>query len=105
MRDWNVEQRAKLQPQFDNLQLKAVGIGSQPFILWKNRQYATHRLTFDRDVLQVEGQPLPKRKNLNDEDQDDDDDDDGDEKEKAEEVAAPDPDLTIPADPDERSTV
>ena len=55
MRDWVVELRQKLQPEWNNLRLKRVGEGSQPFILWKNRQYATHRMTYEPAALQVEG--------------------------------------------------
>ena len=101
MRDWVVQLRAKLQRHFDNLKLRAVGEGAQPFILWKNRQYAAHRLTFDPDVLQVEGMPIPERrkpKSDNDDEEDDDDDDEHQDK-----PAVPDAELTVPADPAEQA--
>lgn len=44
LRDFVLAERAKFQPHFDNLQIKGVHNGSQPFVLWKNRQYAEHRL-------------------------------------------------------------
>ena len=62
MRDWVVQLRAKLMQKWANLQLKAVGPGSQPFILWKNRQYATHRTSYDRDALYIAGDPGPQGK-------------------------------------------
>jgi hypothetical protein len=56
MRDWVVELRAKLEPRFMNLSAGGVRANSQPMLMWKNRQYATHRRTFDRGALQVEGE-------------------------------------------------
>jgi hypothetical protein len=101
IRDWVVQLRAKLQPQWDNLKLKAVGVGSQPFILWKNRQYATHRRTYDRGVLQVEGMKIPAPAKSASEDKEDDDDDEEDEDD--ERPLGPDADLTVPAEPTERA--
>ena len=37
MRDWVLELREKMQPKIANLNLKGVGPGSQPFVLWKDR--------------------------------------------------------------------
>jgi hypothetical protein len=62
MRDWIAQFREKLEPKFANLNLKGVGAGSQPFVLWKDKQYAIHRLTYDHDVLQIEGDPASGRK-------------------------------------------
>ena len=56
MRDYVVELRKKLEPRFPNLAAGRVGANSQPLLMWKNRQYATHRMTFDRKALQVEGE-------------------------------------------------
>ena len=39
---------------------KGVGEGSQPFVLWKNSQRATHRTAFDRAALYVPGPPAPR---------------------------------------------
>ena len=51
MRDYVLVLREKVAPRWKNLQLKGVGVGSQPFVLWRNRQYATHRTSFDRKAL------------------------------------------------------
>ena len=55
MRDYIVPLREKLSKRWPNLQLKAVATGSQPFILWKNAQLATHRTSCDPDELYVAG--------------------------------------------------
>ena len=73
MRDFVVDLRKKLAPTFVNLSVKGVSGTSQPFLMWRNRQYATHRRTYDRATLQVEGEPLKKG-------------------------AVPDPELRVPAD-------
>jgi len=59
MRDYVVELRAKLEPRFRNLAAgsgRGLGATSQPFLMWKNRQYASHRMLYDRGALQVEGE-------------------------------------------------
>ncbi len=53
MRDFVVRLRRRLEPRFENLTIPGSHKGSQPFVLWKNRQYAAHRLDFDRGKLQV----------------------------------------------------
>ena len=52
--------RAKIEPRFLNLVAPGVNAAQQPFMIWKNVQYATHRMTFDRAQLQVEGEPRPE---------------------------------------------
>jgi hypothetical protein len=59
MRDYIVPLREQLSKRFRNLQLKAVATGSQPFILWKNTQLATHRTSWDPEELYVAGEPGP----------------------------------------------
>jgi len=110
MRTWIIELREKLQPEFDNLQHEEVAEGSQPFILWKNTQYATHRRAFDPGVLEVEGRPSPrwvaeekkraKEQRKKKEDDEDDEDDDDDERPRRH---RPDPELFVPADEHERA--
>jgi hypothetical protein len=56
MRDFVVQLRRKLEPRFPGLTVKGMRTTSQPFLMWKNRQYATHRMDYDRDALQVEGE-------------------------------------------------
>ena len=53
MRDFVTGLRGKLSPDFPNLRLKVVGVGSQPFVLWKDTQRATHRNAFDPAALYV----------------------------------------------------
>jgi hypothetical protein len=56
IRDHVVQLRAKLARQFENLRVRGMHAGSQSLVMWKNRQYATHRMTLNRDALQVAGQ-------------------------------------------------
>lgn len=79
MREYVVELRKKLEPTFENLKVRGVHAGSQPFVLWKNRQYAAHRMQYDPSVLQPEDESL------------------------GEDDAERDPDLTVPSDPPERA--
>ncbi|MEZ6059396.1 MAG: DUF1592 domain-containing protein [Planctomycetaceae bacterium] len=83
MRDFVTVLRGKLVPKFDNLRIEGVHVGSQPFVLWKNRQYAAHRRSFDPAVL-VARSDAP--------------DDDA-----SEETATVDADLLIPAGDGERA--
>ena len=46
--------RSRLVPKFPSLKVEGIHVGSQPFVLWRNRQYATHRQSFDRSSLIVE---------------------------------------------------
>lgn len=43
MREFVLVERAKYEPKIDNLEIFGVHKGSQPFVLWKNDQYAAHR--------------------------------------------------------------
>jgi hypothetical protein len=63
MRDYVVDLRQRLSPQFPNLEVEGSNRGSQPFVLWKNRQYAAHRLTYDREALQVDDQAADEADN------------------------------------------
>ncbi|MEO8497307.1 MAG: DUF1592 domain-containing protein, partial [Planctomycetota bacterium] len=59
MRDYVLALRPKLSPQFEDLYIEGNHKGSQPFVLWKNRQKAAHRRAFDRGALLVEGDEIP----------------------------------------------
>ncbi|MEO7414918.1 MAG: DUF1592 domain-containing protein [Opitutaceae bacterium] len=74
MRDYIVKVRAKVEPRFLNItagkiaangqgrgnNAQGVNSGSQVMMIWKNVQYATHRMKFDPVQLQVEGEaPVP----------------------------------------------
>ncbi len=54
MRDFVVALRSRLKPKVENLKIEGSHVGSQPFVLWKNRQYVANRRTYDRQLLQVE---------------------------------------------------
>ncbi len=106
MRDFVVSLREKLQPKFSNLVLKGVAAGSQPFILWKNRQYATHRTSLNRDALQIDGVEAPDTAATDTDakveaDPRDDDEDGIDKPDQSKPKR--DPGLTIPADENERA--
>jgi hypothetical protein len=57
MRDFVVELRKKLVPEVKNLTGGKVNNGSQPLLMWKNRQWAANRTRCDLDALQVGGRP------------------------------------------------
>ncbi len=51
MRNFVVQVRSRLVRDFDHLHIEQVHEGSQPFVLWRNRQYATHRRNVDPAAL------------------------------------------------------
>lgn len=55
LRDYVTQCRAKLEMRFLNLDGAAV-TNSEPLLLWKNEQYATHRMNYDPAQLQVAGE-------------------------------------------------
>jgi mono/diheme cytochrome c family protein len=57
MRDLVQTVRTEVAPVFPNLQMKGVSSGSQPFVLWKDIQRATHRTSCDDPPLYVAGAP------------------------------------------------
>jgi cytochrome c553 len=57
LRTWVVDLRTKLVPEVKNLTAPGINNGSQTLVLWKNRQMAANRRTFDRSALYVPGQP------------------------------------------------
>ena len=61
MRDYVIEIRGLLAFDFPHLRVDEVNRGSQPLVLWRNRQMASHRLQLNHAVLQIEkpeGLPL-----------------------------------------------
>jgi hypothetical protein len=110
MRDFVVQLRKKIEPRFAPLAINGMRATAQPFLMWKNQQYASHRMTYDPAALQVEGEPraaavpvvaqLTKaslkdanKKKRADADDDGEDNDQG----PKERSGAPDPDLHVPA--------
>ena len=52
--------RTQLSPKPNNLNLSGSHVGSQPFVLWKNDQYAAGRRTFSRSRLRPAPEELPQ---------------------------------------------
>ena len=52
----------KVRTEVRQFEFERSGAGSQPFVLWKDKQYAIHRMTYDHDVLQIEGDAESGRK-------------------------------------------
>ena len=59
MRDFVVQLREKIVPEVKNLTAPEIQGGSQTLVLWKNRQMAANRRSFDPGALQEEGS-VPK---------------------------------------------
>ncbi len=57
MRDFVAGFRQELKPQFTNLAVRGIAPGSQPFVLWKDQQYAANRLRSRGDALLLQGFP------------------------------------------------
>ncbi len=55
MRDYVIREREKLKPKIQNLALKGISNGSQPLVLWKNRQYAAFHLRCASDLPIADG--------------------------------------------------
>jgi mono/diheme cytochrome c family protein len=54
MRDFVVGLRPRVAMTFDNLPARGIAAGSQPLVLWKDRQYAEHRTTYPGSALQLD---------------------------------------------------
>ena len=99
LRDWVKSLRKKVAWKFGNLKVpNGFSNGGQVFVLWKDREYASHRQQFDPGTLQVGGVPksrtIPahKSRGANDPDR------------PARVVTDPvDPDLFAPQDPGARA--
>ncbi len=55
MREFVVQLREKRKPEVANLVIKGIAAGSQPLVLWKDRQFAANRRRYDRGALQLKG--------------------------------------------------
>ncbi|NQV22964.1 MAG: DUF1592 domain-containing protein [Rhodopirellula sp.] len=84
MSDFVMRVRGKLRHSFDNLYIEGNHLGSQPFGLWKNRQYASHRRSLNHSVLREAGDLSGKQSAK---------------EEPATETPPVDTDLEVPADP------
>jgi mono/diheme cytochrome c family protein len=58
MRDFVIALRKKIEPRVTPIPGSGRGVGGngQPFLMWRNRQYAANRMKYDPGVLQVEGE-------------------------------------------------
>ena len=66
MREYVVALRKRLSPRHPNIKVEGSHNGSQPFVLWKNRQYVANRRKFDRSVLKVgEAKTKPPEAEIN----------------------------------------
>jgi hypothetical protein len=59
MREFVVRMRKDTSLKFASPIVKGLSVASQPLMMWKNRQYATHRRDFERAALRVDGEPPP----------------------------------------------
>ena len=57
MRDFVVSLRKQLEPTLKNLDVESIHNGSQPFVLWKNGQYAAYRRQYFPEALAKLGLP------------------------------------------------
>jgi mono/diheme cytochrome c family protein len=57
MRDYVVALRKKLVPEVANLKGGKVNNGSQPLLLWKNRQWVANRRRCEEAAFQIDGEP------------------------------------------------
>ncbi|HEX2489498.1 MAG TPA: DUF1592 domain-containing protein, partial [Blastocatellia bacterium] len=63
MRDYVVQLRKKIEFKYMPIQVKGLGQTAQPFLMWRNKQYALNRMSFDRAALRVEGEQTPPDNN------------------------------------------
>jgi len=54
MRDLIVGLRPRVAMSFGNLPARGIAAGSQPLVLWKDRQYADHRMSYAGNALQLD---------------------------------------------------
>ena len=58
MRDYVVQLRKKIEFKYTPIQVKGLSATAQPFLMWRNKQYALNRMSFDRTALRVEGEQV-----------------------------------------------
>ena len=59
MRDFVLRMRKDTALKFASPLVRGLSVASQPLMMWKNRQYATHRRDFERAALRVADEPPP----------------------------------------------
>ena len=65
IRDWVVTLRQKIRPEIPNLSAPGLNPSAQALVLWKDRQMASQRRTYDTNALQIDGvvAALPEARN------------------------------------------
>jgi hypothetical protein len=58
MRDYVVKLRKKIEFTYTPIRVKGLGETAQPFLMYRNRQYANNRMNFNRAALRVEGEEM-----------------------------------------------
>src|SRR5262249_54332515 len=66
MRDYVTGLRKKIEFKYTPIQVKGVGETAQPFLMWRNKQYALNRMSYNRAALRVEGEQAAPDNNIND---------------------------------------
>ena len=59
MRDFVVRLREKIRPEVPNLSAPELNPSAQALVLWKNRQWAATRRSYDSKALQIDGFVTP----------------------------------------------
>ena len=58
MCDFIIDLRQKIEPEIPNLTVRRIHEGSQPLVLWKDRQYATNRMHYLGGALKIDSPAL-----------------------------------------------
>src|SRR5262249_47820321 len=53
----------KIEFKYTPIRVKGLGETAQPFLMWRNKQYALNRMSFNRAALRVEGEEAPPDNN------------------------------------------
>ncbi len=98
MRDYVVGLRKKIEFKYTPIQVKGLSATAQPFLMWRNKQYALNRMSFNRAALRVEGEP-PLKDNASGQGRApvDQFEPAANQSRAAKTAAGPDPDLQVPA--------
>ncbi len=58
MRDYVVKLRKKIEFTYTPIRVKGLGETAQPFLMYRNRQYANNRTSYNRAALRVQGEEM-----------------------------------------------
>jgi hypothetical protein len=104
MRDYVVRLRKKIEFKYTPIKVKGLSETAQPFLMWRNKQYALNRMSFNRAALRVEGESPPVENSASGQMRAPVDQFEpvANQPRAAKTAAAPDPDLQVPAGQRER---